>query len=299
MCAVRGLVQQRVAPCSLPVAAKQHVMRQLARPAWPSFPQPVWGLPALRPRKQPFSSRWTHHGPCHAAAETAAVSQGPGSNPSGTSSSSPGIQPPGPSVQSSSAGSSPQAAASGSLNSAANGGSSTNPSPVPGSAGTGAAGAAAGSSSSAPGFPGGAAQEVPFSLKPVYVLIFTLLFLGGLLFASMSLQLTSDMGFRDALTKVIRRIFRCGVHCCMQQPFVLHTYWRFGVFAWCKSRSSCCAAVTHSKAGSVASTCCACSAQCGCDRGSHISSCGQTHFTSSDRHSVCMLNIPMASRQCL
>jgi hypothetical protein len=42
----------------------------------------------------------------------------------------------------------------------------------------------------------------------VYVLIFTLLFLGGLLFASMSLQLTSDMGFKDALTKVVRRIFR-------------------------------------------------------------------------------------------
>jgi hypothetical protein len=81
-----------------------------------------------------------------------------------------------------------------------------NPSPMPGTTGTGAAGAAAGSS--APGPPGGAAQEAPFSLKPVYVLIFTLLFLGGLLFASMSLQLTSDMGFRDALTKVIRRIFR-------------------------------------------------------------------------------------------
>lgn len=42
----------------------------------------------------------------------------------------------------------------------------------------------------------------------MYVLIFTLLFLGGLLFASMSLQLTSDMGFKDALTKVVRRIFR-------------------------------------------------------------------------------------------
>ncbi|KAF6255019.1 Mechanosensitive ion channel-domain-containing protein [Scenedesmus sp. NREL 46B-D3] len=47
-----------------------------------------------------------------------------------------------------------------------------------------------------------------FSLKPVYVLIFGLVFLGGLLFASMSLQLTSDLGFSDALTKVVRRIFR-------------------------------------------------------------------------------------------
>jgi hypothetical protein len=42
----------------------------------------------------------------------------------------------------------------------------------------------------------------------VYVLIFGLVFLGGLLFASMSLQLTSDLGFSDALTKVVRRIFR-------------------------------------------------------------------------------------------
>jgi len=45
-------------------------------------------------------------------------------------------------------------------------------------------------------------------MKPIYVLIFSLLFVGGLLFASMSLQLTSDLGFTDALTKVIRRIFR-------------------------------------------------------------------------------------------
>jgi hypothetical protein len=55
--------------------------------------------------------------------------------------------------------------------------------------------------------------ETPFSLKPVYVLIFSLLFVGGLLFASMSLQLTRDMGFCDALTKVVRRIFRCVVSC--------------------------------------------------------------------------------------
>lgn len=54
----------------------------------------------------------------------------------------------------------------------------------------------------------GAAASPAFSLKPVYVLIFGLIFLGGLLFASMSLQLTSDLGFSDALTKVVRRIFR-------------------------------------------------------------------------------------------
>jgi hypothetical protein len=47
-----------------------------------------------------------------------------------------------------------------------------------------------------------------FSIKPIYLLIFGIIFLGGLLFASMSLQLTSDMGFGDALTKVVRRIFR-------------------------------------------------------------------------------------------
>lgn len=45
-------------------------------------------------------------------------------------------------------------------------------------------------------------------MKPIYVLIFALLFLGGLIFASMSLQLTSDLGFMDAFTKVVRRIFR-------------------------------------------------------------------------------------------
>ena len=47
-----------------------------------------------------------------------------------------------------------------------------------------------------------------FSIKPIYLLIFGIIFMGGLLFASMSLQLTSDMGFGDALTKVVRRIFR-------------------------------------------------------------------------------------------
>eukprot|EP00879_Flechtneria_rotunda_P010802 GHRR01011288.1.p1 GENE.GHRR01011288.1~~GHRR01011288.1.p1 ORF type:complete len:251 (+),score=67.45 GHRR01011288.1:538-1290(+) len=52
------------------------------------------------------------------------------------------------------------------------------------------------------------AQQPAFSLKPIYVLIFSLLFVGGLLFASMSLQLTSDLGFRDALMKVVRRVFR-------------------------------------------------------------------------------------------
>lgn len=45
-------------------------------------------------------------------------------------------------------------------------------------------------------------------MKPIYLLIFSIVFLGGLLFASMSLQLTSDLGFSDALTKVVRRIFR-------------------------------------------------------------------------------------------
>jgi hypothetical protein len=45
-------------------------------------------------------------------------------------------------------------------------------------------------------------------LKPVYLVIFTVIFLGGLLFASMSLQLTSDLNFGDALTRITRRVFR-------------------------------------------------------------------------------------------
>lgn len=56
--------------------------------------------------------------------------------------------------------------------------------------------------------PATAATGTIFSLKPVYVLLFGFIFVGGLLFASMSLQLTSNMGFQDALTKVVRRIFR-------------------------------------------------------------------------------------------
>lgn len=83
--------------------------------------------------------------------------------------------------------------------------------------GTGSSGSpatAANAASSSPGPSGAttpaaaASQDAAFTLKPIYVLIFALLFLGGLIFASMSLQLTSDMGFRDALTKVVRRIFR-------------------------------------------------------------------------------------------
>lgn len=219
MCACSGLLQQRLTTClPLPAAKQQHVQRQrLARTGvGPCCAHPVRGLPDLRLRRQLVSSRTRQHGPCHAAAEAAAVSQGPGPNPA-TSASSSSTGAPTPAA-STSAGSVPPAAAGSSSGPSSNGSNSSNPSPVTGSStastpGTSAQAGAGPSAGNASGriSPGAAAaQEAPFSLKPVYVLIFTLLFLGGLLFASMSLQLTSDLGFRDALTKVVRRIFRCG-----------------------------------------------------------------------------------------
>jgi hypothetical protein len=45
-------------------------------------------------------------------------------------------------------------------------------------------------------------------LRPVYVFVFSILFLGGLLFASMSLQLTADVGFFEALGRITRRVLR-------------------------------------------------------------------------------------------
>lgn len=73
--------------------------------------------------------------------------------------------------------------------------------PPPGTAGTAAAAAAG-----PPGVPGAPAGGA--LLRPIYVLIFGLIFVGGMLFASMSLQLTSDMGFGDAFVRITRRIFR-------------------------------------------------------------------------------------------
>jgi len=60
------------------------------------------------------------------------------------------------------------------------------------------------SSSPPPAAPPPTAPSV-FSLKPIYVVLFAIIFLGGLLFAAISLQLTSDgLGFQDALTLVSR-----------------------------------------------------------------------------------------------
>jgi len=207
MCASRGLLQKSPALCSSALASKQRFRKQLARPTGQPAHQAVRGLPALQLRKQPSRRQPGSYGRCYAAAETAAVSQGLGSATSGASSSSSSGN------AASVSGSTLQSGPGGTANSTATtGGSSSSstsasPSPLPGSAG--AAGQSAGGTSTA-GPPGGAGAPAPapFSVKPVYVLIFTLLFLGGLLFASMSLQLTSDMGFRDALTKVVRRIFR-------------------------------------------------------------------------------------------
>jgi len=45
-------------------------------------------------------------------------------------------------------------------------------------------------------------------LQPIYIVLFASLFLGAMLVAAMSLQLTSDLNFADALARITRRIFR-------------------------------------------------------------------------------------------
>ena len=68
------------------------------------------------------------------------------------------------------------------------------------------AAAATATGAPAPPPPGDAAGSV--LLKPLYVAIFAAVFAGGMLFAIVSLQLTSDLGFGDAVARITRRVFR-------------------------------------------------------------------------------------------
>jgi hypothetical protein len=45
-----------------------------------------------------------------------------------------------------------------------------------------------------------------FTIKPIYVLLFALIFIGGTLFASATLQFTANMEFTAALVTVLRRV---------------------------------------------------------------------------------------------
>jgi hypothetical protein len=93
----------------------------------------------------------------------------------------------------------PRAAA----NPPASGGGSANASPAPSAAPSPAPGSGGGGGTNS----GGGSTWEPF-LKPIYIGVFAAVFIGGLLFASVSLHLTADMGFGEALTRITRRIFR-------------------------------------------------------------------------------------------
>lgn len=93
----------------------------------------------------------------------------------------------------------PLAAISGASNNGSSGSSGASqqqqaPSPPP------TAGASPSPADAAPG-------AVPI-LSPIYIVIFAFIFIGGMMFAIMSLQLTSDLGFADACVRITRRVFR-------------------------------------------------------------------------------------------
>ena len=129
------------------------------------------------------------------------------------------------------------------------GGSSVNVSTTPGTspATAGNAGGAGSSSSSGAAAASSTAAAQGFALKPIYVLIFGLIFVGGVVFASMSLQLTSGLGFGEALTKVSA--------CLCMLPHALA----------CGRQSSCCCALRCDALLHNACyhhSCCSCSCCC-------------------------------------
>lgn len=169
--------------------------------AWTAAALPPGGQPGRSPPSmpQPLSPEGLSSDPLPPGLITASFTEADSRSDSRPPSSAGGAS----GVTSTAVGGSSAASGAGSGSSAPRASSSSPAADAPGAGGTGAPGAAQ-AAPQQPTAPATPVASAVFSIKPVYIVLFALIFTGGLLFASASLQLTSDIAFSDALTMVRR-----------------------------------------------------------------------------------------------